>query len=132
MIPGRALLVAAVVACSVSVPAPARAQQPALPVAPVPQHLEAIVPDAPVRMRADDAARLRPAPPARAAAAAPAVRSGGASRTIQLESPPVVNGSSQFQFRDQTERPDRMTLPLPVRRAAVETYRQSLAKGKRR
>lgn len=95
--------------------------------------VQVAVPDAPVIMRSDDAARLRSsvAPPAPVAPPAAPV-SSGVTRTITLATPPVVNRSSQFQFRDLTDRPPRAVLPLAARKAAVEEYRRSIAATKGR
>ena len=133
----RTNVVNAVVAIAVglAVPRLTPAQETAPPVDTGPPRVQAAVPDAPVQMRSNDAARLRSAavaPSAAPAPAAPPPSSGGVSRTITLETPPVVNRSSQFEFRDRTDRPERPVLPMAVRQAAVDAYRRSIAASRAR
>jgi hypothetical protein len=107
------------------------AQEAAPPVAP--QALEVTAPEEPIRMRAEDAARLTARRAAREAApATPASR--GVSRTVTLDPPAVVNASPRFLFHDATDRSaaERTPLSLAERRANVEAYRQSLAPARRR
>jgi len=146
MIRHRVLVVVAVAALGVGAAEPAASQQmaPAVqdvapPIGVEPVNLELSIPLAPMQMRAEDAQRLfeqlgvpdtAPAPVVAPAAAAPS--SGGVSRTISVEAPQIVNRSSQFMFKDVTEReePASPTLAPAQRHAAVEAYRQSLAKDK--
>jgi len=105
----------------------ARGQQPGSPAGAAPSSMEVGAPEAPVRMRAEDAQHLRSS-----IATAPPVTpttpvETGVTRTIELDPPPVVNRSSQFLFRDVTTRPPHDVLSLDLRRAAVEAYRQSRA-----
>lgn len=140
------LLVVVVAAFGVSAAEPAASQQIAPPVQDVappigvePVNLELSTSLAPMQMRAEDAQRLleqlgvpatAPAPVVAPAAAAPS--SAGVSRTISVEAPEIVNGSSPFMFKDVTARqePASPTLAPAQRHAAVEAYRQSLATDK--
>ena len=91
-------------------------------------------------MRAEDADKLMQrikAMPAGLAPDSPKAESGtavppaaGISRTIKVQVPEVVNRSSDFQFRDATERSksEPAVRPMSERRTAVEAYRQSLTK----
>ena len=139
------LLVVVAAAFGVSAAEPAASQQIAPPVQDVappvgvePVNLDLSTPAAPMQMRAEDAQRLLeqlgvPVTAAGHAPAPPAMPAGnGVSRTIPVEAPAVVNKSSQFVFRDVTEReePAAPKLSAEQRHAAVEAYRQSLAKGK--
>ena len=59
----------------------------------------------------------------------------GVSRTIRVESPPVVNSTPRFLFSDVTDRSPRPAVPdqqisMQRRIATVEAYRQSLVKDR--
>lgn len=114
---------------------PAVAQEAAPP---VPAHVTAAAPQVPIRMLADEGraamSRLRPTSPVAASPAKAAPASGG-SETVVIEAPPGENRTSHFVFRDVTDRSSdaettKTSLPLDVRRAAVEAVRQSLARDK--
>jgi hypothetical protein len=119
---------------------PVLAQDVAPPVPVAPQRLEVSTPAAPVRMRAENAQRLVEqlhgvtVAPTAGATAQPERRGappgGGVSRTIAVKPPEMTNTSTHFQFRDVTERsePHAAQFSLVQRRAAVEAYRQSLAR----
>lgn len=149
----RRLLAAGAVAVSAAVIAPAGAQQtappadsaPAPPVVAEPHRLEASAPAVTTRMLAEDALlyleqlgigvtppTTSPPAPAAAAPVAPApAGENGVSRTITAEAAPAVNGTFRFVFRDVTARTDdagAALVPMAERRAAVEAYRQGLAK----
>jgi hypothetical protein len=117
-------------------------QDMASPIGAEPVNLELSTPVAPMQMRAEDAQRLierlgvpttAPAPAAAPQAVPAAHASNGVSRTISVEAPAVVNKSSQFVFKDVTERekPASPKLTPAQRHAAVEAYRQSLATKRR-
>jgi hypothetical protein len=60
--------------------------------------------------------------------------SGPVRRTVTLTPPETENTSSEFRFRDATDRTEtapRAPLPLSQRQAAVEAYRQSLAQTRK-
>ena len=128
MTPGRILVLVAV-ALAAAGRAPAQQSAPAIP-----ERVVVTAPEAPLRMLPDDARRflgaLRAATPAPRALPAPPAT--GVSRTITLEPPAVANRSSEFLFRDVTERTVPETRSLAERRATVEAYRQSIAASKRR
>lgn len=111
---------------------PSAAQEAAPPL--TPQSVEVSAPEEPIRVRAEDAARLIEQNRAQAAAEPATPAPASTSRTIALEPPAVVNGSRQFIFTDVTDRNEtpRTPLPLAERRANVEAYRQSLARPRGR
>jgi hypothetical protein len=128
MTPGRILVLVAV-ALAAAGRALAQQSAPAIP-----ERIVVTPPEAPLRMLPDDARRFlgalraaAPAPPA-----LPPPPATGVSRTITVEPRAVANRSSEFLFRDVTERTVPATRSLAERRAAVEVYRQSIATSKRR
>ena len=108
-----------------------RAQE-APPGAGVPARLRAFMPEAPAVLLEEDARRVleRAEPPATPAAPRASTPARGMSRTITLDPPPVVNRSSQFLFRDLTERSATggRVRSMEERRATVEALRQSLGR----
>jgi hypothetical protein len=99
-----------------------------------PRQIEVNRPPVPAQMLAPDARALaRRLGSAQAAAVPPAPRpSGGGVRTITLPRPPVANPTPSFVFHDVTDRTPKPAVQVSPeqRRAAVEAFRQSLAKGK--
>ena len=149
----RRLLAAATVAIACGVAASAGAQLtappadfvPEAPVAAEPHRIETSTPAVTQRVLAKEALRYleqlgitvtppTSAPPGAAAMApvlAAPVDAGGISRTIAVEAAPAVNASPLFTFRDVTVRgagDSAAVVPMTARRAAVEAYRQSLAR----
>jgi hypothetical protein len=111
----------------------AHAQQASPPVVTAPQTFDVGAPEEPIRMLTEDAVRFL-GRRSDAGEPSPQPPSSGESHTVLLDPPAVVNGTSHFLFRDVTARPtasERTPLPLSERRAAVEAYRQSLAKPRR-
>lgn len=127
----RALLIV-----SLALGALARAEDAAPPAPRVLEQIEAASSAAAMLMLNQDAERLldrlgrRAAPPT-----PPAPPSHGVSRTLTLDPPPpVVNRSSQFQFRDVTERATRdgRVQTMAERQAVVESIRQSIGQERAR
>ncbi len=116
------------------------AQDAAPPIPAEPQRLETPQSNAPMDVRAEDAAALIEQIKANSGmpeSSAPNVQSGpasspssGSSYTIMLKPPEVVNTSPLFQFRDVTNRAlsGSTVLPINKRSSAVEAYRQSIIK----
>ncbi len=134
------LIAGAVVLCGQAV---TLAEDAAPPVQAVPQRLETPQANAPMDVRAEDAASLIEQIKANSSMpelSAPNVQSGpassqssGSSYTIMLKPPEVVNTSPLFQFRDVTNRAlsGSAVLPINKRSSAVETYRQSIIREKK-
>jgi hypothetical protein len=78
--------------------------------------------------------RLRAARPIAASPAKAEPAAAGGSETVTIQAPPGENPTSHFVFRDATDRAQatetKTPLPLDVRRATVEAFRQSLARDK--
>lgn len=142
MITARDILMFFIVLAAALVgPAFLRAEDAAPPVPLQPEQVQLSMPAAaPMDMRAEDADRLiqqMKAMPAgivpgspKAGSGTAAQPAGGVSRTIKVPVPEVVNRSTSFQFQDATERskPEPAVRSMSERRAAVEAFRQSLAR----
>jgi hypothetical protein len=127
---GRLGVLVTLVVLGVAAVAPAQETAPLV----APRQLEVTRPPVPAQMLAPDARALaRRLGTAQPAAVPRAPRpSGGGVRTITVPRPRVANPTPSFVFRDVTDRTPKPAVQLSPeqRRAAVDAFRQSLAKRK--